>query len=350
MVFGTALEHEQVRLYRDGRCGLTLALAIHSTALGPALGGLRLWAYPTVDAAVGDALRLSHAMTFKAAAAGLDLGGGKATVVDDGHWAELRAQRMAAVGDLVESLGGTYVTGPDIGTTLDDMDAIAGRTRHVIGKSQARGGAGDPSPTTARSVVGAITAALEVAAGSGELQGRRVGIVGVGKVGRSLAEQVAREGAEVLVSDVDPDRVRRCAADLGARALTTAELLAAELDVLAPCSLGELIDEPAARALRCRVLAGGANNPLAGPAVADVLAERGIVYVPDFIANCGGLIHVASELHGFDAAAVERDLAAASERTADLLAEAARSGEPPVRIAARRARERLSAARRSTPT
>ena len=184
MVFGTALEHEQVRLYRDNASGLTVALAIHSTALGPALGGLRLWAYPTVDAAVADALRLSRAMTFKAAAAGLDLGGGKATVVDDGRWTELRARRMAAVGDLVESLDGTYVTGPDIGTTLDDMDAIADRTAHVIGKSQARGGAGDPSPTTPPGGLGALPPGRPVATGSGVVHPRGVGNDGGGQDGR----------------------------------------------------------------------------------------------------------------------------------------------------------------------
>jgi glutamate dehydrogenase/leucine dehydrogenase len=199
-MFGDAFEHEQLHVRRDPQTELTLAIAIHSTALGPALGGLRLWAYPTVDEAVGDALRLARAMTFKAAAAGLDLGGGKATVVDDGRWPALRERRMQAIGDVVESLGGRYVTGPDVGTTMRDMDAIAQRTRHVIGKSEALGGANDPSPTTARGVLGAIAAALGVTTGSSDLGGRRVGVVGVGKVGHSLAAQLARAGADVLVA------------------------------------------------------------------------------------------------------------------------------------------------------
>jgi leucine dehydrogenase len=323
-----------------------MAVAIHSTALGPALGGLRLWAYSTLDAAVGDALRLSQAMTFKAAAAGLDLGGGKATLLDDGLWGERRDERMRVVGDLVESLGGRYVTGPDIGTTMADMDAIAARTRHVIGKSQACGGADDPSPVTARGVADALRAALGARTGSDALAGRRSGVVGAGKDGASLAAQLAAAGAEVLVSDVDPDRVARCERETGAHGRTTDALLRERLDGLAPCALGELIDEAVARDLRCLVVAGGANNPLAGDGVADVLAAREILYVPDFIANCGGLIHVESERTGFDHADVERRLADAHARLTALLEESARDGESPLRLASRRAGERVAAAGR----
>jgi len=344
-LFTPALEHEQVRVFHDDRTGLILTIAIHSTACGPALGGLRLWRYPSVDDGVRDAMRLSRAMTFKAAGAGLALGGGKATIWDDGRWSgELRTERMKVVGDVIASFDGAYITGEDIGTLMSDMDIIAGRTPNVIGKSPEVGGAGDPSPTTARGVLGAIRVTLESLDGSPDLAGTRIGVVGVGKVGSSLAEQLAAQGAEVLVSDVDEERLRRTAATAGACAMTTPELLAQELDVLAPCSLGELIDERVARDLRVRAVAGGANNPLAGDHVADVLADCGILFVPDFISNCGGLIYVASEHYGFDAEAVERQLQDAHARTAELLAEAKESGETPLAIALRQVRERVAAA------
>lgn len=344
-LFTPELEHEQVRVHRDARTGLILTIAIHSTALGPALGGLRLWAYPSVDDAVRDAMRLSRAMTFKAAGAGLKLGGGKATIWDDGRWTgELRTERMKVVGDVIASLDGKYITGEDIGTLMSDMDIIAGRTPNVIGKSPEIGGAGDPSPTTARGVLGAIRVSLEAIDGSPDLTGKRVGVVGVGKVGSSLAQQLADAGAEVVVSDVDQTRLKAVADAIGGRAMTTPELLGQELDVLAPCSLGELIDEDVARSLRVRIVAGGANNPLAGDHVADVLAEREILFVPDFISNCGGLIYVASEHYGFDPDAVERQLQEAHARTAELLAEAKRTGETPLAIALRQVHERVASA------
>jgi valine dehydrogenase (NAD+) len=245
---------------------------------------------------------------------------------------------------VIASLDGAYITGEDIGTLMSDMDIIAGRTPNVIGKSPEIGGAGDPSPTTARGVLGAIRVSLEALDGSPDLTGKRIGVVGVGKVGSSLAEQLAAAGAEVLVSDVDQERLQRTAAAAGARALSTPELLAEELDVLAPCSLGELIDDDVARSLRVRIVAGGANNPLAGDHVADILAAREILFVPDFISNCGGLIYVASEHYGFDAEAVERQLQEAHVRTGELLAEAKDTGETPLAIALRQVGQRVAAA------
>jgi glutamate dehydrogenase/leucine dehydrogenase len=332
--------HERVHVVSDHGIGLQAIVAIHSTVLGPALGGLRVWRYELglVDA-LEDALRLSRAMTLKAAAAGLDLGGGKTVMLDDGRrelW-PLRLERFAAE---LDELGGAYITAEDVGTTTADMDFLAQRTRHVVGCSARGGIGGDPSPDTARTVLGAIRAALWALDGSSDLEGRVVGVLGLGKVGGQLATWLAEAGARVVGYDPAPTELAGVA-----RAGSEDELLAGDLVVLAPCALGGLIDAELAARLDCRVVCGAANNPLTGPAVAATLAERGILYVPDFLANCGGLVRADAERRRADAEEVERKLGEAEQRTRAILAEARELGEPPVEVAERHAWARIESAR-----
>lgn len=336
--------HERVQLLNDPETGLEGVIAIHSTALGPALGGLRVRAYEGGTAeALDDALRLSRAMTLKAAAAGLDLGGGKAVIVDCED-AGPRAARLAAFAREVERLGGAYITAEDIGTTTADMDFIAEHTGHVVGCSEREGLGGDPSPDTARTVFGGIRAALEVLDGDSSLEGRRVGVIGLGKVGGHLAGLLAEAGAEVVAFDPRAAAREGCG-DGVALAASAEEILAAELDVLAPCAIGGAIDPDVAAQLSCRVVCGAANNPLSGPEAAAALARRGILYVPDFLANCGGLIHVDAERRGEGGGALlELALADAERRTGEILAEALASGELPATIAEQRAWSRIGAA------
>ncbi len=341
----TLLEHERVHLISDPRIGLQAVIAIHSTALGPALGGMRMWHYEEGwTAGLEDALRLSRAMTLKASAAGLDLGGGKTVVLDDGA-VEQRPARLRALAGELERLGGSYITAEDVGTTTADMDFLAKHTDHVVGRSARDGIGGDPSPITARGVLGAIRAALDVLDGSDELAGRSVGVLGLGKVGGPLAEELAAAGAYVVGFDPAPATRARFAAGTGIELVDAADaLLARELDVLAPCALGGAIDERVAGALRCRIVCGAANNPLAGEAVAALLDARGILYVPDFLANCGGLIGADAERRGAGADVVEEQLTRARARTRKVLAEARETGELPVAVAEQHARERIARA------
>jgi glutamate dehydrogenase/leucine dehydrogenase len=345
-----AWDHERVQVVHDPQTGLQAVIAIHSTVLGPALGGLRLRRYAGgLPEALDDALRLSRAMTMKASAAGLDLGGGKAVIVDDGR-DDLREPRLVAMAREIDRLGGAYITAEDIGTTTADMDLIAERTPHVVGRSLHNGIGGDPSPDTARTVLGAIRAALSALDGDDALAGRSVGVIGLGKVGGRLARMLAEAGAEVVGYDPAPDA---CAAltPLGIEIATSAEgVLARQLDVLAPCAGGGMIDVALAARLRCRIVCGAANNPLSDVGAADALARRGILSVPDFLANCGGLIRADAERRGdADRDHVERQLAAAQERTREVLVQARERGLLPELVAEAHALERIDAARAGAP-
>ena len=337
--------HEELHVQRGRRTGLQLVVAIHSTALGPALGGARLWRYSTPGDAVADALRLSKAMTYKAAAAGLDLGGGKSAICAP-RLLSARSRRllMADLGDLVGSLDGRYVVAEDVGTGPQDMTEIAARTSHVVGLPPDRGGSGDPSPVTARGVEAAMRAAAVRRLGASDLRGVRVCVIGLGHVGMALLERLLAAGAELLASDIDPVK-RALAEELGAVWLEPEEAAGARCDVLAPCALGGAIAAPGLAKLRCAVICGSANNMLASEALAGPLAERGVLYVPDFIANSGGLVNVYGELHSLPGARVDELVDRIGASVEAVLDEAERSGGTPLDAAYAVASERLERAR-----
>jgi leucine dehydrogenase len=296
------LEHEELLVHRGERSDMYVVVAIHSTTLGPALGGARLWSYGALGDAIADALRLSEAMTHKAAAAGLNLGGGKAVLCappDRDLTAEERRSLLLDLGDAVESLDGRYVTAEDVGTGTEDMTVIAERTSHVVGLPQDAGGSGDPSPVTARGVERAIRACCEHRYGSADLDGRTVAVIGLGHVGLALAKRLRAVGAELMVCDIDSSK-RTAAEELGARWIDPDYAIAAECEVLAPCALGGAISDQTIDRLRCEIVCGSANNVLAMDSLAGRLHDRGILYAPDFIANAGGLINVYGELHGLE--------------------------------------------------
>ncbi|HET6449001.1 MAG TPA: Glu/Leu/Phe/Val dehydrogenase dimerization domain-containing protein [Conexibacter sp.] len=337
-------DHERVAIERRPEIGLTLILATHSTALGPGEGGLRMKRYPRIDDAIVDALRLSAAMTLKSSAAGLPFGGGKGVVLEPPAWAS-RETIMHAVGDVVERLDGAFIIGPDAGTSVEDMNLIRDRTRHVVGFSAERGGLGDPSPSTAVTVLGSIRHAVDLLDGATTLAGVRVGVLGVGKVGGHLVELLAAEGAEVLVADLDATRVAEVAGRTGATAIAPDAFLDLQLDVLAPCGAGELIGLDQVPRLRTRIVAGAANNPLVADHVADALHERRILYVPDFIANCGGVVHNSVEYRGGTIEDVPAALQDAVGRARAVLEQAVEAARPPLDVARELAAERIAQAR-----
>ena len=296
-VFEAGAHHEQVVFCNDAATGLRAIVAIHSTALGPALGGTRFYPYASTADALADVLDLSRGMSYKAALAGLDLGGGKAVILGDP--ATLKSEAlMRAYGRFVQSLGGRYYTACDVGTFSPDMDDIARECAYVTGRSVAQGGAGDSSVLTAYGVWQGMRAAAAFAWGSPSLEGRTVGVAGVGKVGHHLVGHLVDEGATVVVTDVSTaalDRVR--AEHPGVRAVASTEALVAErLDVYAPCALGGALTDEVVETLSATIVCGAANNQLAHPGVEKALAERGILYAPDYCVNSGGLIQVADEL------------------------------------------------------
>jgi glutamate dehydrogenase/leucine dehydrogenase len=286
-VFEAAQDFERVVFATDPAAGLRTTIAIHSTELGPALGGCRIQPYPDEDAALRDVLRLAESMTWKAAAAGLDLGGGKAVIIADPARDKTEAL-MRAFGRVVESLGGRYITSVDVGSTTDDLDEIRKETRWVVGTSPFNGGSGDPSPITAQGVLTSIKSCLHHVHRDAQLTGRRIAIQGTGKVGGSLAGLLAAEGADVVVSDTNLDT---CPPD---------QILETECDVLAPCALGGVINDDTIARMKCRIVCGSANNQLQSIEDADTLRRSDILYAPDFIVNAGGLISVADELTGWN--------------------------------------------------
>ena len=326
------------------RSGLQVAIAVDSTALGPALGGCRVWHYDSPEDGVQDALRLARAMTLKAAAAGLDLGGGKGVICLP-NGAPPEKQRRAALldfADAVESLEGRYITAEDVGTCAEDMELIATRTEHVVGMPVGVGGRGDPSPLTARGVERAIRACCAHRLGNAELDGVRVCVVGVGHVGLALVGRLTAAGAAVQASDIDPSR-RPVTESLGARWVEPEAAMLAECDVLAPCALGGGVNLANAEWLRCSILCGAANNMLADDALADHLLRRGILYAPDFIANAGGLIHVYADLHGQPEPEVDELVDSIGNTIEDVLTEAEGFGVSPLVAARKLARRRLEA-------
>lgn len=340
-VFGTP--HEQVVFCHDEATGLKAIIAIYSTALGPALGGTRFYPYGSEDEALDDVLNLSKGMAYKNALADLDLGGGKAVIIGDP--AAIKTEGLLrAYGRFVQSLHGRYFTACDVGTFSEDMDVIARECDYVTGRTLAHGGAGDSSILTAFGVFQGMRAAAEHTWGDPTLRGRRVGVEGVGKVGRRLVEHLVTDGAEVVITDVTEaaiDRVRGEHPEVevvdGHDALT-----GAELDVYAPCAMGGALDDATVEALRAKIVCGGANNQLAHAGIEKQLADRGVLYAPDYVVNSGGVIQVADEIEGFDFDRARQKATGIFDTTRRIFQIASDEGVPPAVAADRLAERRMS--------
>jgi glutamate dehydrogenase/leucine dehydrogenase len=290
---------EQVSFTADDATGLRAVVAIHSTVLGPALGGTRFYPYASEHEAVLDVLRLAQGMTYKHAVAGNDLGGGKGVIIGDPD--ELRSEDLLrAYGRFVDRLGGRYITAEDVGTTIADMDCLRTVTRYVTGVSRERGGSGDPSPATAWGVLHAMYAVAESLWGDPSLEGRHVVISGAGKVGMALVAHLRDDGARITVADVRPEAVEQATTEYGAAAADVDTAHEVECDIFSPCALGGVLNEETIPRLGCRAVCGAANNQLAEPADGERLAERAVLYVPDYVANAGGVININAEAMGND--------------------------------------------------
>ena len=336
--------HEQVIFGNDDQTGLRCIIAIHSTRLGPALGGTRFRSYADEDAALTDVLRLSRAMTYKSACAGLDLGGGKAVIIGDP--AELRTEELLrAYGRMIESLGGRYVTACDVGTTPKDMAAIQHETRWATGASPEDGGSGDSGVLTAIGVHLSMRAVAAAAFGDPSLTGRHVAVQGLGKVGSRLVEHLVEDGAKVTAADIDAEAVSRVSGLPGVEITTVDDVLEVDADIVSPNALGAVLDADTIEAIQAPVVCGGANNQLATVEDAQRLDDRGILYAPDYVVNAGGVINVADELHplGYSAERA-RSRVEAIPATLTRIVEVARDERVTTEEAAARVAERRIAA------
>ena len=333
-------DHEGVHFFTDPASGLKAVIAVHSTARGPAAGGVRFWHYADDARAVTDALRLSRGMSYKNAMAGLALGGGKGVVLADAPGATIAEAQLVAFGRAVDSLGGRYVTAEDVGMSEARMKVIAGQTRYVSGLPVAAGAAGgDPGPYTAQGVYLGLVAAARRGLGVGDMKGVRVAVQGVGSVGGGVARLLAADGAVLVLADVNRARAERLAADLGATAVAPEAILSAEVDVVSPNALGAVLTETSIAALKARVVAGGANNQLATAADGRRLQEAGVLYAPDYVINAGGIINVGLEYLGQgDEAEVRARIARIPERLGQVWDEAEATGDPVAAVADRIAR------------
>ena len=346
------LEHERVEIVVGERSALPVIIAVHSTVLGQAVGGCRLWRYRDWRDALDDALRLSEAMTLKCALANLALGGGKSVIAlspETELTTERRRDAMLDLGDAVDGFEGTYGVGEDVGTTAEDMLIARERTRYAYCLPESEGGAGEPSEPTADGVRMAIGVTLERAFGTADMSGRRIGIIGLGQVGSRVARRLAADGAELLVTDVDASK-RALAEALGASWADPETVLRAEVDLLVPAALGGLFTDGSVATLRCGAIAGPANNQLADDSVADALSRRGILWAPDFVVNAGGVIYgSAMEMYGCSREDAVARVGAITGTLEAVFSAAAEHAITPLDAARRVAHERLSAADRRRP-
>jgi leucine dehydrogenase len=332
--------HELVVSHYDAATGLKAIIAVHSTRLGKGLGGCRMWPYASDDEALTDVLRLSRGMTYKAALAGLPQGGGKSVIIGDPK-RDKTPMMMRAMGRFVDRLGGQYVVAEDSGTSVADIRLMAEHTAHVGGLADAHAAAngrtGDPSPATAYGVFVGIQSAVRFQYGRSDLKGLRVAIQGVGNVGFRLAQHLHAAGARLWVTDLHAPSVERCVQTLGATAVSMEEIFGLDVDVFAPCALGAVLNDQSLDQLRARVVAGAANNQLAASRHDQALAERGILYAPDYVINAGGIIDIHYEGPGYDAAVVEAHLQRIGKTLTQIFERARTEGRPTGEIADRMA-------------
>lgn len=339
-------DYEQVVFCQDKQSGLKAIIAIHDTTLGPALGGTRMWTYESEEAAIEDALRLAKGMTYKNAAAGLNLGGGKTVIIGDPR-KDKNEEMFRAFGRYVQGLNGRYITAEDVGTTVADMDLIHEETDYVTGISPAFGSSGNPSPVTAYGVYRGMKAAAKAAFGSDSLEGKVVAIQGVGNVAYSLCRHLHEEGAQLIVTDINREAVNRAVEEFGARAVDPNEIYGVECDIYAPCALGATVNDDTIKQLKARVIAGSANNQLKETRHGDLIHEMGIVYAPDYVINAGGVINVADELYGYNYERAMKKVETIYNSIEKVIEISKRDGIPTYVAADRMAEERIERIRNS---
>ncbi|MSQ22109.1 MAG: Glu/Leu/Phe/Val dehydrogenase [Dehalococcoidia bacterium] len=340
--------HEQFSVYTDASVGLKAFIAIHDTTLGPALGGVRVWPHPTEDAAVMDVLRLSRAMTYKSAAAGLNFGGGKGLIMADSRKDKSEAL-MRAFGRFVESLGGRYITTEDVGITLHDLEQIAQETSHVTGLPISLGGSGDTSSMTGFGVYQGMRACAKEAWGSDSLAGRTIAIQGFGHTATALVENILKkeEGVKFIVADINEESLARARQYPGVQIVGPDDIFSAACDIFAPCALGGILNSNTIPRLRCRIVCGSANNQLLELEDADAIQKRGIVYAPDYIVNAGGVINISCEVGtNYSEDASREKTARIYETIQRVIAISKKQGISTARAADHLAEERIAAVRK----
>ncbi len=339
-------DYEQLVFCQDKQSGLKAIIAIHDTTLGPALGGTRMWTYASEEAAIEDALRLAKGMTYKNAAAGLNLGGGKTVIIGDPR-KDKNEEMFRAFGRYIQGLNGRYITAEDVGTTVADMDIIHEETDFVTGISPAFGSSGNPSPVTAFGVYRGMKAAAKEAFGSDSLEGKTVAVQGVGNVAYTLCKYLHEEGANLIVTDINKEAVDRAVRDFGAKAVDPNDIYGVECDIYAPCALGATVNDETIPLLKAKVIAGSANNQLKEPRHGDVIHELGIVYAPDYVINAGGVINVADELYGYNQERALKKVESLYDTIEKVIEIAKRDGIPTYQAADRLAEERIERMRNS---
>lgn len=339
-------DYEQLVFCQDKNSGLKAIICIHDTTLGPALGGTRMWNYETEEEAIEDAIRLGRGMTYKNAAAGLNLGGGKTVIIGD-PLKDKNEEMFRAFGRFIQGLNGRYITAEDVGTTVADMDLIHEETDFVTGISPAFGSSGNPSPVTAYGCyIGMKAAALE-AFGDDSLKDKTVTVQGVGNVAYTLCEYLHKEGANLIVTDINKDAVQRAVDNFGATAVEPNDIYSQEADIFAPCAMGAIINDDTIPQLKVKVIAGSANNQLKEERHGDELEARGIVYAPDFVINSGGVINVADELYGYNNERAMKRVETIYDSISRIFEISKRDGIPSYQAADRMAEERIERVRKS---
>ncbi len=334
-------DYEQLVFCQDEASGLKAVIAIHDTTLGAALGGARMWTYASEENAVEDALRLARGMTYKNAAAGLNLGGGKTVIIGD-PFKDKNEEMFRALGRFIQGLNGRYITAEDVGTTVTDMDLIHEETDYVTGISPAFGSSGNPSPVTAYGVYRGMKAAAKEAFGSESLEGLKISVQGLGNVAYKLCEYLHNEGAKLVVTDINQAAIDRVVNDFDAIAVAPDEIYAQEVDIFSPCALGAILNDETIPQLKAKVIAGSANNQLKDSRHGDFLHELGIVYAPDYVINAGGVINVADELYGYNRERALKRVDGIYDSIEKIFAISKRDGIPTYVAANRLAEERIA--------
>jgi len=332
--------HEQLLFCNDSATGLKAIIAVHNTTLGPALGGTRMWAYNNELEALNDVLRLSRGMTYKNAISGLNLGGGKAVIIGNARTDKSEAL-MRRFGKFVNSLGGKYITAEDVGISTSDMSWVNMETNHVVGLP---GKSGDPSPVTAYGVYMGMKAAAKLQFGSDSLTGKKVAVQGVGHVGEYLVKYLAKEGAQVFISDIHEEMLTRVAAEYGAKVVGINDIYSIDMDIYAPCALGATVNDETLAQLKCSIIAGAANNQLKDEQIhGQIVRDKGIMYVPDFMINAGGVINCYAEVKSFTAQWAMTKAEEIYNRTLSIITRSKESNVPTYKIANTMAEERIAA-------